>query len=507
MALTKTHNRMIAGSVANVFDFGAVGNGTTDDTAAIQAAIDSSASGITVLLPAGTYKVTDTILLKRTGVRLIGEGEGVTFVKYENAAGGVLFSGDAAKTASTNTYERCAITDLEIMSSAAGTDPDTCVDLTSFSYGHFSLQAQNRRANGVIFYGQGNAGTSPYYNHIESTGLFGNTDYTQTAFKFAGGAWTGGSNGPNANMIGPITRAAAFGYFVDLQVGQGNLFSQIGAESIGTAYLRLGFVSSYNDTGTSTGSNNQVKINDTSKSWTTNEWANGGVYISSGTGSGQYRRISTNTATQISLQDAWDTIPDATSTYALAYIKCAGNKFNQIRGEGLDSQNPDFIIADLACDTCVVAQSDISSLGTGKYLVDNSGSTRNSFFEGNRIVVHHTFENPNASFSGSAFPRTSAVGGLRLCQNYTVDWVSVSCNDAANDTATVTVDIGGSTVGGGVESLQAVLSSGSDIAVGMKHGNRSTYNGNNNALNINLATGSSFSATDDVIVAVGVTLT
>ena len=507
MALTKTHNRMIAGSVANVFDFGAVGNGTTDDTAAIQAAIDSSASGITVLLPAGTYKVTDTILLKRTGVRLIGEGEGVTFVKYENAAGGVLFSGDAAKTASTNTYERCAITDLEILSSAAATDPDTCVDLTSFSYGHFSLQAQNRRANGVIFYGQGNAGTSPYYNHIESTGLFGNTDYTQTAFKFAEGAWAGGSNGPNANMIGPITRAAAFGYFVDLQVGQGNFFSQIGAESIGTAYLRLGFVSSYNDTGTSTGSNNQVKINDTSKSWTTNEWANGGVYISSGTGSGQYRRISTNTATQISLQDAWDTIPDATSTYALAYIKCAGNKFNQIRGEGLDSQNPDFIIADLACDTCVVAQSDISSLGTGKYLVDNSGSTRNSFFEGNRIVVHHTFENPNASFSGSAFPRTSAVGGLRLCQNYTVDWVSVSCNDVANDTATVTVDIGGSTVGGGVESLQAVLSSGSDIAVGMKHGNRSTYNGNNNALNINLATGSSFSATDDVIVAVGVTLT
>lgn len=505
MTLTKAHNRMIAGSMANVLDFGAVGNGITDDTAAIQAAIDSSASGITVLLPAGTYKVTSTILLKRTGVRLIGEGEGVTFVKYENAAGGVMFSGDVGKTASLNTYERCAITDLEILSSAA--DPDICVDLTSFSYGHFSLQAQNRRANGVIFYGQGNAGASPYYNHIESTGLFGNSDYTQTAFKFVGGSWAGGSNGPNANMIGPITRGAALGFGVDLQVGQGNMFSQLSFESIGTAYLRLGFVASYGDTGTSTASNTQNTMNDTGASWATNEWTGGGIYISSGTGSGQYRRISTNTATQVTLQDAWDTIPDVTSTYALAYIKCAGNKFNQVRGEGLDSQNPDFIIADMACDTCVVAQSDISSIGSGKYLVDNSGSTRNSFFEGNRVVVHHTFENPGASFSGSAFPRTSAIGGLRLCQNYTVDWVSVSCNDAANDTATVTVDIGGSTVGGGLESLQGVLSSGSDISVGMKHGNRSTYNAINNALNINLATGSSFSATDDVIVAVGVTLT
>jgi hypothetical protein len=505
-AVTRTVQSRLRDFVS-VKDFGAVGDGVTDDTAAIQAAIDSGALGITVLLPAGTYKVTDTILLKRTGVRLKGAGEGVTFVKYTNASGGILFSGDSNKTASLNTYERCAITDLEILSSAAGTDPDICVDLTSFSYGHFSLQAQNRRVNGVIFYGQGNAGTSPYFNHIESTGLFGNTDYTQTAFKFVGGAWAGGSNGPNANMIGPVTRGAALGFGVDLQVGQGNMFSQLSFESIGTAYLRLGLVSSYNDAGTSTGSNNQVTINDTSKSWTISEWVGGGIYISSGTGAGQYRRISNNIATQISLQDAWDTIPDATSTYALAYIKCAGNKFNQVRGEGLYSQNPDFIIADMACDTCVVAQSDISSLGSGKYLVDNSGSTRNSFFEGNRVVVHHTFENPGASFSGSAFPRTGAIGGLRLCQNYTVDWVSVSCNDAANDTATVTVDIGGSTVGGGLESLQGVLSSGSDVAVGMKHGNRSTYNGNNNALNISLVTGSSFSATDDVIVAVGTTLT
>lgn len=58
MALTKTHNRMIEGAPANVKDFGAVGDGTTDDTSAIQAALDASKG---VYLPEGEYKVTSTL--------------------------------------------------------------------------------------------------------------------------------------------------------------------------------------------------------------------------------------------------------------------------------------------------------------------------------------------------------------------------------------------------------------------------------------------------------------
>lgn len=71
MALTRVHNRMVEGAVVNVLDYGAVGDGITDDTAAIQAAIDSINSGGVVNLPAGLWLISDTIVVSR-GVSIIG---------------------------------------------------------------------------------------------------------------------------------------------------------------------------------------------------------------------------------------------------------------------------------------------------------------------------------------------------------------------------------------------------------------------------------------------------
>ena len=64
MALTKARNRMITGSPKNVKDFGAVGDGSTDDTAAFVAAI---AGGGDIVLPAGTYFLADASLTALTG--------------------------------------------------------------------------------------------------------------------------------------------------------------------------------------------------------------------------------------------------------------------------------------------------------------------------------------------------------------------------------------------------------------------------------------------------------
>ena len=76
--------------VVSVKDFGAVGDGLTDDTAAIQAAINA-AGGRTVFIPAGTYKITDTLSynVSKTfgfvspGIKLMGDGMVKTFLNHQ----------------------------------------------------------------------------------------------------------------------------------------------------------------------------------------------------------------------------------------------------------------------------------------------------------------------------------------------------------------------------------------------------------------------------------------
>lgn len=56
----------------SVKDFGAVGNGVTDDTSAIQSAINACPSYGTVFFPPGTYLVSSTITISAFYIRLLG---------------------------------------------------------------------------------------------------------------------------------------------------------------------------------------------------------------------------------------------------------------------------------------------------------------------------------------------------------------------------------------------------------------------------------------------------
>lgn len=57
----------------SVKDFGAVGDGVTDDTVAIQRAIDT---GKEVIIPSGTYKITNELIIHTTGQIVRGLGKG-----------------------------------------------------------------------------------------------------------------------------------------------------------------------------------------------------------------------------------------------------------------------------------------------------------------------------------------------------------------------------------------------------------------------------------------------
>jgi polygalacturonase len=69
----------------NVKDYGATGNGTTDDTTAINAAVTAAPTGAQVTFPPGTYKITAPITGK-AGVRYIGRGATISqATQYEPA--------------------------------------------------------------------------------------------------------------------------------------------------------------------------------------------------------------------------------------------------------------------------------------------------------------------------------------------------------------------------------------------------------------------------------------
>jgi len=121
MSLTKVSYSMIQGAVANVLDYGAVGDGVANDTAAIQAALDASSA---VYLPAGNYKITAALELNvgqhvfgdnylASQITVVGAIEGLKAVFGVLIETGILIEnlriiGDTATSSNLLVFQRAA---------------------------------------------------------------------------------------------------------------------------------------------------------------------------------------------------------------------------------------------------------------------------------------------------------------------------------------------------------------------------------------------------------------
>ncbi|WP_309252396.1 glycosyl hydrolase family 28-related protein [Paenibacillus spongiae] len=93
-------------SYYDVMDYGAAGNGMTDDRAAIQSAINAaqSAGGGVVFLPKGTYAVSGTLTITGHNVGLAGVG-GSSVIQCTFAAGNIIyFGGTSTNTGTINNF-------------------------------------------------------------------------------------------------------------------------------------------------------------------------------------------------------------------------------------------------------------------------------------------------------------------------------------------------------------------------------------------------------------------
>ncbi len=114
--------------IVSVKDFGAVGNGVADDTAAIQAALDAGA-GKSVFLPAGTYN-TSAVLTVSSNTSFFGEGNTSVISVQPTASTSTvnngIFAGSSASSRTGITISRLKLLGTnEVAISSAGPPPVT----------------------------------------------------------------------------------------------------------------------------------------------------------------------------------------------------------------------------------------------------------------------------------------------------------------------------------------------------------------------------------------------
>jgi hypothetical protein len=172
-AVQRTVESKLRESVS-VKDFGAVGNGIADDTAAIQAAIDAAEGGFgiyagtgrTVYFPSGVYLCGD-LEIKFTGQRLVGESKYGTWLIGKSGAecvikvGGIDYAYPVGNPLRNINRRETIIENLTIDYSNIDDDPESAGIRYQSSYGNslrdvvFECTNERTKTSSALYFGEG----------------------------------------------------------------------------------------------------------------------------------------------------------------------------------------------------------------------------------------------------------------------------------------------------------------------------------------------------------------
>jgi hypothetical protein len=151
----------------NVKNYGALGNGTSDDTAFIQAAINAApgTAGGGVVFPSGTYKVTSGLTFPASNIHLLGDGRGVSTINYTPSTGTCLKSSDQ-----TVTRTGCVVSGLSF---TGGGGSSVGIDWSGLSDGRIENSEISQFKTQFLI--DGGVGGATLYNTFDQVKIFANS--------------------------------------------------------------------------------------------------------------------------------------------------------------------------------------------------------------------------------------------------------------------------------------------------------------------------------------------
>lgn len=233
MSLTKVSYSMINGAFANVLDYGAVGDGVNDDTAAIQAAVTASNG---VYFPSGTYLITRAIEVPNNRV-LRGESRQSSVIKRldttQQTIGGVAVGVPILYLAGTwvdveNMTLTGVVTDTTaVRFSAAGANShinfthleiNFCYHSFVEDQGFFMTSFNNINAAQVenaFTFTSNNGKTSLTFNNCYASSCGQAYDFVNTVYSVINACGTDYANHPTEGQYGdPATAKGVYNFFL-----------------------------------------------------------------------------------------------------------------------------------------------------------------------------------------------------------------------------------------------------------------------------------------------------